>query len=723
MNIYSVSSLIAASFCLSLGIFVFIRRRWDRKCKVFAMASSLIGLWSLFPFALSIARSTEEALFFGRLTYLPAIFTAPVWVHFMLSAVKEKRLKIDSVILTIAYFLSVPFLFISFSPLFIKGVNRFAPHFSVIPGSLFKYFILAFSLIFILYFWAILYPLRTAKGYYRNQLRFILISSIFGVLSGFLHFGAAYFGREPIPHDFLLIIYTSLFAYAIIKYRLMDLTVAITRTGIFMAVYTLIIGVPFAVAVKYHDYLVQTYGSNWWILLAAVMAISATVGPFIYIYLDRKAERRLLHEQRRYQETLRQAAREMARIHNLKKLLNLIVHTVTSTVRISHSAIYLLDKKSNQYILQASHNLKKQQQSIISKESHLVTWLRENKEPVVYDEVNRKSQERRKSVFKELGLQMQSLNAALIVPGFLEDRIIGLLTLGEKRSGKMYSTEDLNTFTLLANQAALAIENALLYENIEDQVKQRTEELVEVQKQLIQAEKLATVGTLAGGVAHEINNPLTAILTNTQMLLLNADNIDSESKESLTLIEEATKRCRSIVKKMMAYAKKPLETAQTADVDISEAIDKVLSFLEYQLEQNNIKVVKESRKGHYLIMGNANELEQVLTNMVLNAKDAIKQIKKSGIIYILLLEDRDWIKIQIKDEGMGIGKEILNKIFDPFFTTKEVGKGLGLGLSICQSIIEKHNGLIKVQSEVNKGSVFTIRLPKIKKESMIKAKL
>jgi len=687
------------------------------------MASSLIGLWTSFPFALAMARSTDQALLFGRLTYLPAIFTAPVWVHFMLSAVKEKRLKQDTIILTIAYLLSTPFLLISFSPLFIKGVNRFAPHFSVIPGPLFKYFILAFSLIFVLYFWAILYPLRTAKGYYRNQLRFILISSIFGVLSGFLHFGAAYFGREPIPHDFLLIIYTSLFAYAIIKYRLMDLTVAITKTGIFMAVYTLIIGVPFAIAVKYHDYLVQTYGPNWWILLATVMAISATVGPFIYIYLDRKAEKRLLHDQRRYQETLRQAAREMARIHNLNKLLNLIVHTVTSTVRIYHSAVYLFDKKSNQYNLKASHNLKKQQPNIVSGESQLVAWFREHKEPLIYDEVNRKSQERRKSIFNELKIQMQFLNAALIVPGFLEDRMIGLLTLGEKRSGKMYSTDDLNTFTLLANQAALAIENALLYENIEDQVKQRTEELVEVQKQLIQAEKLATVGILAGGVAHEINNPLTAILTNAQMLLLDGGKIDSESKESLELIEEATKRCRNIVKKMMTYAKKPLEAAQTAEVDVSEIIDKVTSFLEYQLEQDNIKVVKEARKGQYLVTGSANELEQVLTNMVLNAKDAIKQVKKGGDIYILLIEDRDWIKIQIKDEGKGIEKEILPKIFDPFFTTKDVGKGLGLGLSICQSIIEKHNGLIKVQSALNKGSVFTISLPKIKKESKIKARV
>ena len=109
-----------------------------------------------------------------------------------------------------------------------------------------------------------------------------------------------------------------------------------------------------------------------------------------------------------------------------------------------------------------------------------------------------------------------------------------------------------------------------------------------------------------------------------------------------------------------------------------------------------------------------------MTNIILNARDAIKRMKKGGIIDIAVSQDNGWIKIQIKDEGIGIPKEIMPKIFDPFFTTKDVGKGLGLGLSICQTIMEKHGGSITVQSEVNKGSVFTLRIPLVKAKERIK---
>jgi signal transduction histidine kinase len=149
-------------------------------------------------------------------------------------------------------------------------------------------------------------------------------------------------------------------------------------------------------------------------------------------------------------------------------------------------------------------------------------------------------------------------------------------------------------------------------------------------------------------------------------------------------------------------------------------VEKVISFLSFQLEQENIRVVMEvNRDRQYWVIGNQNELEQVVTNILLNARDAIKLIKEKGMIHVALIEAGEWVNIRIKDEGPGIPKEIISKIFDPFFTTKDVGKGLGLGLSICQSIVEKHNGLITVQTEEGKGSVFKIKIPKAIKDTMM----
>jgi C4-dicarboxylate-specific signal transduction histidine kinase len=302
----------------------------------------------------------------------------------------------------------------------------------------------------------------------------------------------------------------------------------------------------------------------------------------------------------------------------------------------------------------------------------------------------------------------------VVVPCLLEGKLLDILILGDKLSGKIYTSEDLDNFLDLAREVALATENALLYGNIEDEVRQRTKQLLEVQSQLVQAEKLATVGTLAGGVAHEINNPLTAILTNAQMLLADAKSFDADSKESLQLIEEATQRCRTIVQKLMTYAKRPLETTEVSKVDLLNVTKKVISFLGYQFEQENIKIILSAKDEVYLVNGNQNELEQVLTNIILNSRDAITKIKRSGNIYIGLSKSNNSIDVEIRDEGAGIAKEIMSKIFDPFFTTKDVGKGLGLGLSICQAIVEKHDGSIAVQSEVNKGSIFTVKLPRTK---------
>ena len=236
---------------------------------------------------------------------------------------------------------------------------------------------------------------------------------------------------------------------------------------------------------------------------------------------------------------------------------------------------------------------------------------------------------------------------------------------------------------------------------------------------------MATVGTLAGGVAHEINNPLAAILINAQMLLSSGENRDSSDGESLRIIEEATKRCRIIVQKLMVYSRKPGEEIKIFKVNLSRVIRNVISFLSYQLQQENVEIINKVEEGgkanDYLVRGNQNELEQVITNMILNARDAIKQINNSGQIRVLLGREGQCATIKIGDNGVGMPEELISKVFDPFFTTKDIGKGLGLGLAISQAIVERHKGLITVQSKFRKGSIFTIQLPiiEVREESVI----
>jgi len=649
-------------------------------------------------------------LFWSRFAYAGVVFIGPTFYHFtivFLNIKKQKKFILLAYLTGIVFFITA-----IFTDLLIIGVKKHFWGYSTLVNPITHSIFLVF---FILTYGGALKhlfveyrreDLRQQQPLEHTRIKYLFLQYAIGAFGGLNYITDWGVNYPPFIGYALVGIGISLVAYAIVRHRLMDITVAFTRTGIFVAVYTLVLGLPFVITASFKDRLISTFGIDWWILPLGLMGVLATIGPFVYIYLDTQAEKRLLHEQHRYQEILKQAAREMARMHNLKKLLSLIVHTLTKTVRITCSGLYLFDPESGQFVLKAGRNLKDAQPRVIERQSVLVEWLEKEKGPVVREEIKRKAEIDADPVFKELEAQMHHLNATIVAPSFLEDKLSYILLLGDKRSGKIYTSEDLGIFSILTSQTALAIENASLYENMEEKVKQRTNELIQTQHQLIQAEKLATVGTLAGGVAHEINNPLAAVLTNTQMLLM--DIKDKDQIESLKLIEQATKRCREIVQKLMVYSRKPLGGREVKDVDLQKALNNVISFLNYQLMQENIKLNTKYENPPFIIKGSQNELEQVFTNLILNAKDAIKHLKKSGQIDISITRRSKQIIVKIKDDGIGISKDNLSKIFDPFFTTKDVGKGTGLGLSICQSIIEEHRGSITVESKEGAGSTFMI---------------
>lgn len=236
------------------------------------------------------------------------------------------------------------------------------------------------------------------------------------------------------------------------------------------------------------------------------------------------------------------------------------------------------------------------------------------------------------------------------------------------------------------------------------------EELESSQKQLIQSEKMATIGTLAGGVAHEINTPLGSILTNTEML--KSELAGEFQKECLNLIEASTLRCKTIVEQLLKYSRAPKTELEL--VDVKQVVDETCLLLEHNLCENRITVSKEY--GEVLkVEGNANELAQVFTNIIVNAIDAIKKTfdekRREGNIRIGFYREKNTLVIEIKDDGCGIPEKDIGKVFDPFFTAKDVGKGTGLGLSVSQRIIEKHNGKIEVESKVGEGSAFKVKLP------------
>lgn len=240
---------------------------------------------------------------------------------------------------------------------------------------------------------------------------------------------------------------------------------------------------------------------------------------------------------------------------------------------------------------------------------------------------------------------------------------------------------------------------------LEKRVDERTRELRETQDALIQSAKLGSLGKMAAGVAHEINNPLTSILINTHLLLESAPP-EYPYRENLILIAEETSRCAGIVKGLLEFSRQT--PSLTASADVNTIIERAVQMFEMQASVRNIRIVKNLDESLPAIELDTNKMQQVVSNLILNACEAMPE---GGVLKISsrLGGDGSRVEIVVADTGSGIPKENVPKIFDPFFTTKSFGTGLGLAVSY--GIVRRFDGEIDVESEVGHGSVFIVKLP------------
>ena len=229
----------------------------------------------------------------------------------------------------------------------------------------------------------------------------------------------------------------------------------------------------------------------------------------------------------------------------------------------------------------------------------------------------------------------------------------------------------------------------------------------EEEEKLYLTDRLASIGEMAAGLVHELNNPLTGILALSQMLM--HSNLTSEHREDLECINTEAKRAAGIVKNVLLFARN--KTGENGQCSVNEVMKNVLKLREFEERICNITIMTNLEENLPPIPVDQWQLQQVFLNLISNAEAAIKEVNRSGIITIGTQRINNHINIVFSDNGCGIKKQIMPRIFDPFFTTKEIGKGTGLGLSICYSIIVKHAGKISVKSQVNEGTTFTIRLP------------
>ncbi|MDP8264698.1 MAG: ATP-binding protein [Candidatus Aceula lacicola] len=720
--------LAASVFVLFFNFLVYFKNRKSYVNLSFAIFGIFISIW-LFSFALGyFSMNLAEKLRWFRIGYIGIVGIPVSFYSFVFYLTRRNK---DRVIVFINYFIALIFIILSFTkfPLVI-GLHSYAwghyPDTFVLNHLIFLgFFISLFSISNVLMAIRLIQKRGNFNEIERIRIKYALFGSIVGSL-GALDFIASY-GIDFPPVGFIfMFLYPLIFGYAILKYRFLDVTLAITRTSIFIFVYSLVLGIPFAMGLGWRSDLVSIFGDWWWFVPLVSSTLLATGGPFIYLFIQKKAEGRLLRDQKRYQATLKQASSGMTRIKDLKRLLNLIVYILSRSINLDHVCMYLYDFSQREYLLKASRekNLK-DFDPFIRKHSPLIRYLEKVNAPIVYEEIKQRMHDYGGQEYKEVEEKLRSLKAEVVVPIFTEKQLIAIGILGKKKSKEMYSSDDLAVFTILGNQVALAIENAQFYE-----------ESKKTQAQLFQAEKMATIGTMADGLSHQINNRLHALgfiagdaLDSVKLKAEVASQSSEEIKEllsditrALIKIQENVHQGGEIVQGLLRYTRKGEEGFGAVEFD--NLVNASVEMTQFKIKKDQLAITKDYGSDVPAIYGNFTQLQEVMFNIIDNAYDAAMQRKSEkkepnykAKIKISTRQTDGLLEISILDNGIGVKEEDQNKLFTPFFTTKfSSKKGTGLGLYVIRKIVEdNHNGKVFMSSEYMTGTLTVLKLPVFKK--------
>ena len=295
----------------------------------------------------------------------------------------------------------------------------------------------------------------------------------------------------------------------------------------------------------------------------------------------------------------------------------------------------------------------------------------------------------------------EEIVSSYIVVLWSKDRVIGGLSVGS-RTPREFSPSDTNLLIAVGSQISSAIERTLLY----DEAKQAYENLRRAQEQLLQSEKMAAVGQLISGVAHELNNPLTAILGYSQLLTTNGET-GKQGVEFAEKLYKQAQRTHRIVQNLLSFARQ--HKPERVPVQLNQVLEDTLALRDYDLRVNNVRVHLNLAADLPMTAADPHQLQQVFLNLVNNAVDAILDGSTDGDLWVRTGVSGERLFVEFTDSGPGV--QDASRVFDPFYTTKPVGKGTGLGLSICYGIVTEHGGTIRVRNLATRGACFTIELP------------
>ncbi len=569
---------------------------------------------------------------------------------------------------------------------------------------------------------------RHLEGALRERADLMFYGALVSFLPVILVLLAQWITLRPFPY-YLALLWVFLFpvavGYGIVRRQLFGIR-SLAKSSAAYGVATLSITGAFAFLITFADALVWRLGMSFrWFQVIFLFFAILLFNPLrnrMQALVDRFFDR----DRAAYRVAVREISEAMVSMLSLSEIADRILVALTDTMGVERAMVLLVDDEEK--LLRPTSRRGEWDEDALSFEipaQHAIwkqLWLRreELSRADFDDELDPEVREACRDVFDTLEVQ-------LLVPILYGVDLLGVIAVGRKISGDRLEADDRTLLRTLANQSSIAIENAKAFdeiaqlnETLEARVEERTAELRDTQAQLIQAEKMKSLGQLVAGVAHELNNPIGFVHANLQLLdeyvrkLTLGQRSESDTRQVQEALEkllrrsrEGTERVKKIVQDLRTFSR--MDQAELQDADLHEEIDRTLALMEPRFK-NGIRVERDygalPRVRCY-----PGQLNQVFLNLLMNACDAIESQKRPGSIRISTRRTPEGVRLEFEDDGPGIAEEAKGRLFDPFFTTKAVGQGTGLGLSLSHGIVERHGGRIQAESSPGRGARFAIELP------------
>ena len=711
-QIFQISGLAIGLTSLAL-ITILLRYGFKKIHYMWALFNLAVGSWGFANFFIGLARTESAAIIFWKLGIVSGIFTAIIFYHVIVFLGDLNRVKLLICFYFYAGFFSLLTLFnlagleVSYiynSIFYAKAADLRLVILSGIWGGILFYALLELYKLYIKSF-----------GGKKLQFKYLLIGFATGFTGATLTM-LPWFGIIGLPYpigNILIWFYLIIVTYAILRHQLLDIEVIIRKTLVFAGLLASVFAILILPTLLIQEYLSRSAGAGGKLIGLAISGIVIILTMRrIESFLINITDKYLFQKKYDYKELLKTFTSEVLTVLELDKLVNLTVDKLSDIIKLSSAAVLLFDDEKQQFEVAASHNVKDPEVTLIRPDG-IVTFMEETQGYLLVKDL------KAKKIFVPASIQeiIDKLNAELIIPMVMHDEVIGVLSLGKKKSDEDYSQDDLDILLPLARTLAIAISNAQLFD-----------ELGKTQAEAAQKEKMAVIGTLSAGINHEICNPLGIARGQCEAFLLNLkdglyksktnEELLAKAKDIMAKVIHETDRATAITKKLSQFAKPAKGDAELVNID--KEVDDVLGLVGYELKLEKIEITKKISTTLPDIFVDRKQFQEVLFNLVRNAGQAIGE---KGKIDIIAREEKEMVVIDIQDTGSGIPEDKIKQLFNPFFTTKDPGKGTGLGLFIVRQVIEKNGGRIYLkETKVGEGTTFTLEFPAASQTETARAK-